>query len=881
MNIKNKANKENKVKEQKHAKEKRVFKKPVQSTQQNLPIREIYKGIVITKDKRYVKIMEVKPITFDLKSYSDQNEIFNTFQQVLKVAPNSVQLTCMSFPANLEKTISILDKEISTERNKNCLEVDYAYRQKLLETQTQTVTRRFFISFQYEGKREFLFNKTSVDKIYYSLEQTAANIASILKACGNVVVPVDYNDPSGQTAEILYTILNRKESVYKSFQTNVQEVANRYFEAYGEPQFYIPPVEYIAPKSVSFQNHKYVVVNSNTETGGTYYAFMYIPKFGYTSEVVPGWTRIFINSFDGVDTNIYLERVPKEKVISDIRRNITYAQVNAGETTDNTASFDSAKTSYISGNYLKDGLASGQEFYYMSIMLTITGNSPEEVDDKINGLKQIAISSDIKLQHCNFFEENCFESALPLCFMDRKIWEKSKRNVLTEGAASTYPFTAFEMMDENGIYFGDNVSNNSLALIDIFNTEKFQNPNVFICGQSGAGKTYALLLMAIRMRIKHIPVYILAPEKEHEFRRVCEALGGQFIQMGAGSPNRINVMEIFKKDDSVDALIDGTHQRMSYLSEKVLSLKRFFQLLIPDIDVEEKQLLDEAIIKTYNNFGITSDNDSLIDPEDFMHKRFRKMPIISDLQKVLAQNSRTTRLANIVNVLCTGSGASFNGQTNVDLNNDFTVIGLEHLNGDMMPLGIYMAMDYVWSKIKEDRTKQKALFIDEWWKLAYNPIAAEYSLEIAKVIRAYGGAMVIATQQISDILAVENGKYGEAVLNNCKTKILMQMNKTDALTVQRMIGITDRETSDIQHSSKGQGLFVSNNNNIRIQFRASKIEHDLITTDRTQLKEMIERQNRTKNMVEFIDTDSYEFDDFLDVEELEKDEQDKEDGYNE
>lgn len=857
---------------QKNNKTKRIFKRPVQSTQQNIPIREIYRGIVITKDKRYIKIMEVKPINFDLKSFSDQNNIFESFQQVLKVAPNNVQLTVMSFPANLEKPIAILDEEIKNEKNKKCLEVDYAYRQKLIDTQYETVTRRFFISFQYEGKKDFIFNNTSINKIVQNLNETAMNIEALLKSCGNYVVPVDYNDPSGQTAEILYTILNRKESVNTPFSKNRENVIMKYFASYNQSRFYIPPLEYIAPKTISYMNHKYIVVNGTNTQTGTYYSFLYIPKRNFPSQVVPGWSRIFINSFDGVDVNFYLERVAKEKVLNDIRRNITYSQVGASESATASAAFDSAKNTYTSGNYLKEGLQAGQDFYFMSVMLTVTGNSPEEVDYKVNKLKQIAISSDLKLQECNFFEEKCFISVLPLCNLDRKIWEKTKRNMLTEGAASVYPFTSFEMMDDNGIYFGDNINNNSLALIDIFNTDRFQNPNVFICGQTGAGKTYALLLMAIRMRIKHIPVFILAPEKEHEFRRVCEALGGQFIQMGAGSPNRINIMEILKKDETANVLIDGNHQKMSYLTEKVQSLKNFFMLLISDISIEEKQLLDEAIMETYRRFGITTDNNSLIDPEDFLGKRFRKMPIISDLQNVLRENPKTERMANIINVLCTGSGKNFDGQTNVDLNNDFTVIGLEHLNGDMMPLGIYMAMDYVWSKIKEDRTKKKALFIDEWWKLAFNPIAAEYSLEIAKVIRAYGGAMVIATQQISDILAVENGKYGEAVLNNCKTKILMQMNKSDALTVQKMIGITDTETNQIQKSSRGQALFVSNDNNIRIQFKASDVEHDLITTDRTQLKELINKKNNKANEVELFTSDEIEFEDMFSTHEDETEE---------
>ncbi len=247
-------------------------------------------------------------------------------------------------------------------------------------------------------------------------------------------------------------------------------------------------------------------------------------------------------------------------------------------------------------------------------------------------------------------------------------------------------------------------------------------------------------------------------------------------------------------------------------------------------------------MRTYGRFGITNDNSSLYDPDDPSHSRYRKMPVISDLRQELAANPPTRRLANIVAILTSGSGSSFDGQTNVSLDNDFTVLGLEHLSGDMLPMGIYMAMDFLWSKIKEDRTRKKALFIDEWWKLAYNPVAAAYSLEIAKVIRAYGGSMVIATQQMKDILAIDDGKFGAGVLNNCKIKILMQMENDDAEAVRKIMNLTSAEAAGIAKFCKGEGLLAAGTNDMSIRFVASDSEYDLITTDRSDLARMTDER---------------------------------------
>lgn len=106
--------------------------------------------------------------------------------------------------------------------------------------------------------------------------------------------------------------------------------------------------------------------------------------------------------------------------------------------------------------------------------------------------------------------------SLPVMHMNKNLYEKSKRNVLTTGVASCYPFTSFEICDDNGILLGVNRHNNSLVIVDIFNSKKYKNANMAILGTSGAGKTFTMQLMALRMRRKNIQVFILAPLKGHE-----------------------------------------------------------------------------------------------------------------------------------------------------------------------------------------------------------------------------------------------------------------------------------------------------------------------------------------------------------------------------
>ena len=431
-------------------------------------------------------------------------------------------------------------------------------------------------------------------------------------------------------------------------------------------------------------------------------------------------------------------------------------------------------------------------------------------------------------------------SVMPFCSLNKKLFERSKRNMLTSAAASCYPFTSYEMSDENGILLGVNKHNNSLVIVDIFNSRVYKNANLAIIGTSGAGKTFTMQLMALRMRRKGTQIYIIAPLKGHEFLRACKNVGGEFISISPASKQCINIMEIRRMDQTANAIIDGVINENSILARKIRQLHIFFSLLIPDMNHEEKQLLDETLIRTYAGKGITHDNDTLIDPGD--PAKYREMPLLQDVYNLLMESPETRRMGNILNRLVHGSAKTFNQQTNVDLSNPYTVLDISELTGDLLTVGMFVALDFVWDKAKEDRTVEKAIFIDEIWQLVgagSNAMAAEFCLEIFKIIRGYGGAAIAATQDLNDFLALDGGKYGKGIINNAKTKIILNLEDDEAMRVQDTLKLTDAEISNITRFERGNGLISTNSNHITVEFKASKLEKQLITTDRFELSQMV------------------------------------------
>ena len=233
---------------------------------------------------------------------------------------------------------------------------------------------------------------------------------------------------------------------------------------------------------------------------------------------------------------------------------------------------------------------------------------------------------------------------------------RCKRNVLTLGAANCYPFTAYELCDDNGILLGVNKHNNSLIIVDIFDSRIYKNANIAILGTSGSGKTFTMQLMALRMRRKGIQVFIVAPLKGHEFHRACSNIGGAFIQISPASPNCINVMEIRQdRPSSVDELLDGgTVANTPCWRAKIQRLHIFFSLLIPDMNHEERQLLDEAMI-TYLQPKKASPHDNDIAPRSDKHPEPvpRRCPFWAICMRYSRNLPPTLRLANILNRLVT------------------------------------------------------------------------------------------------------------------------------------------------------------------------------------------------------------------------------------
>ena len=814
-------------------------------TQDFIPIKNLEYGIIETTDGRYIKILEIEPINFMLRSEEEQYEIICSFASWLKISPVHLQFKSITRKADSDKHIAMLRKEMETEESEQCKKLSEGYIRLIKDVGSrEALTRRFFLIFRYEELRR---NENSdYGQICSTLLTAEQNARAYFMQCGNNILQP--KDPDEATAEILYMFFNRRSCVEEPFHSRVDRIVLDTMAAKNkvigvDPIPHIRMAHFIAPRGIDLMHRNYIIMD------GLYYSFLYIKGNGYPNKVRAGWMSSLINAGEGIDVDVFLRRENRSKTIDKVAQRIRLNRTKLKSMQDTSTDYEELAGSIQAGYFIKQGIANyNEDLFYMSVFVTVSARTYEELMWRKQQMTDMLKSMDMYVSDCSFQQEDALRTVMPFLQMSPKLEKKSKRNVLTSGAASTYMFTSFEMSDDTGVLLGINRHNNSLCIVDLFDTKKNKNANLNLLGTSGAGKTFTMQLLALRMRMRGIQCYIIAPIKGHEFRRACNRIGGQFIKIAPGSPHCINIMEIRHTISPEMELIDELDysEMDSLLAQKIQQLMIFFSLLIPDMTNEEEQMLDEALIRTYGKFGITHDNDSVYEDRNAVPPKMKTMPILGDLHEELQKNEMTKRIAVIVSRFVTGSAQSFNQQTNVDLSNKYIVLDLSELKGKLLPVGMMIALDYVWDKIKSDRTKKKAIMIDEIWQLigaGSNRMAAEFCLEIFKVIRGFGGAAISATQDLSDFFGLEDGRYGRAIINNSKNKIILNLEPDEAEFVQDTLKLTKTEIRSITRFERGEALICSNNSKVPVIIKASKEEQEMITTDRAELEAILkERQ---------------------------------------
>ena len=561
------------------------------------------------------------------------------------------------------------------------------------------------------------------------------------------------------------------------------------------------------------QNPKYFEIDN------LYYSSLMVVN--YYREQTDLLLKNLIETNINMNISIFYEKQDSYKTIKDLTYHIGNVGVELKESNENRQDIDIASYTYNDAKYIRKEIqVNNEELYFLYIYINIYAEDIKELEYNLNKIEGITQSKGMQTRRANFRQEECFLAGLPILENKEIIKEAAKRNILTTGLLSTYPFISSTIFDKNGIFIGNNIYNNSLVFIDRYDTNKYKNANICIFGTSGAGKSFYTKLLILRYKLLGIKQYIIDPDRE--YNKICEKLNGVEIKLGPTSDTYINVLEIRK-----ESIEDG---ESGYLAIKISKLIGFFNLIFGEMDEEEKALLEEKLIEVYKLKGINFDDKSLLN-ENFEFKNERQMPILEDLYYILGQDERTKKFKIKLIPFVEGSMKFFNNYSNIKLDNELIVADIYDLGEENLKYGMYILIDIFWDAVKKDRKEKKAIYLDEIWRLigvTSNKYVASFIYKIFKTIRKYSGSGVAITQDISDIFSLDNGTYGKSILNNSSIKTFFALEEENIKILGEYSNLSEKEKIEIKSLKRGECLMFVGEDHILTKIQSSEKEREII-----------------------------------------------------
>lgn len=578
--------------------------------------------------------------------------------------------------------------------------------------------------------------------------------------------------------------------------------------------------DFISASYINLKNPKYIEIDN------IYYSSLLI--INYYREQNDLLLKSIMDSNINMQISIFYEKQNPYKIIKDLTYHIGNVSVDLKNNNENREDMEIAAFTYQDAKYIRREIQiNNEDLYFLYMYLTVYAENKKELEYLLNRVEGMLQSKGMQTRRAYFREEQTLLATLPFMKNEKEIKEISKRNVLTSSLICTYPFISSTIFDEEGIFIGNNIYNNSLVFIDRYQKSKYKNANMCIFGTSGAGKSFYIKLLVLRYRLMGIEQYIVDPDRE--YTKLCENLEGTLLKIGPSSSSYINIFDI--REETIEENEKG------YLATKIIKLIGFFNLIFGNINEEEKAILEEKIIEVYREKGITFEDDTLYKIEENkihikpIFKKSKDMPLLEDFYNILGKDKKTIHFKTKLLPFIKGSLKFFNQYTNVELDNQLIIADVYELGEENLKYGMYLFTELFWDKIKKDRKIRKAIYLDEIWRLigvTSNKEVASFIYKIFKTIRKYGGSGVAITQDVSDLFSLENGIYGKSILNNSSIKTFFSLEEENIKLLSEYTNLSEKEKIEIKSLKRGESLMFIGEDHMLIKIEAADFEKNII-----------------------------------------------------
>ena len=533
---------------------------------------------------------------------------------------------------------------------------------------------------------------------------------------------------------------------------------------------------------------------------------------GYPRYIAVGWFAPIINLSATLDIAMFFYPVKSDIILKQLRNKVGALEAQILSDREKGAPRDPIRETALRDiEKLRDDLTQGVEhFFQFGLYVTIYSNTKEELDNLTGDIESLFGSRLVFSKKVLYQAEQGFNSTLPLGNDELMIGF----NMNSSPVASSFPFISSELTSDEGILYGINRHNNSLILFDRFS---LQNANTVVFATSGAGKSYAIKLEVLRTLMFGTDVLVIDPERE--YKHLCDAVGGTYINISLNSESKINPFDLPRAV--------GEQRTADIIRGAVITLKGLVRLMLGKLTYQEDSIVDRALLETYAKRDITSESDlSKVEP-----------PVMQDFYDVLEGMEGGADLALRLKKYTQGTFAGlFNSPTNVDTKNQLVVFSVRDLEDELRPMAIYMIVNYIWNVVRSE-LKKRILIIDEAWWLMQNEDSAKFIYALVKRCRKYYLWVTNITQDVNDFLL---SAYGQAIVNNSAMQLLMRQSPAAIELVQKTFLLTEGEKYLLLECGVGEGIFFAGDKHAAIKVVASYTEDQLITSDPRQILEIEE-----------------------------------------
>ncbi|HET8671876.1 MAG TPA: ATP-binding protein [Candidatus Saccharimonadales bacterium] len=515
---------------------------------------------------------------------------------------------------------------------------------------------------------------------------------------------------------------------------------------------------------------------------------------GYPYVASSGWFDNLINFNHDADISYHIEEVDALSALPKLHRKITElestrrAMMNAGKIVGSeiTDPLESAME-------LRDKIQRGQEkLFQVSVYIGLQADNLAELD-KVTKLLETTMSARLfYIKSARHQQIEALQSILPRA----EDQLNQKRNLDSSSAALTFPFMSSELVQESGILYGVNKSNNSLVILDRFS---LHNANSITFAQSGSGKSYTTKVEILRQLMQGTKVIVIDPERE--YKNLAKSVDGTYVKLSTSSREKINPFDI-----------STTAHTKSDLVEHIQDLTEVIGLMAEGLDKSEKAAVDKAILKIYQQAK-------------------NEQPLLRDLYAVLHDLGHLELCERLEKYISGSLAGVFNAKTNVKLNNRLVIFDIKDMPENLRKIMMLIISNFVQNQVKA-KPEKRLLVIDEGWLLLQHDESARFVTGLVRRARKYYLGVSIISQQANDFL---NSEYGRAIASQSSLRILMHQDTTTIKGVAQEFNLSEYEEGYLLTAARGDALIIADQNHVAVKVVASDKEHPLITTDPTEV----------------------------------------------